>query len=102
MFRAIWTTAIRMLPYTCVMVSVPDWGFAESNRGSEAILVQLSKNFAMTCELTIKASGGSFAPDVCQFEIISGGPDCRRAAGCRPDYAMALKNANPAATEISS
>jgi hypothetical protein len=58
-----------------------------------------SKGLACDFELTV--SGGEFSPDICHFEIITGGT-CRESAGCRLDYALVLRNSGPITGEINS
>jgi hypothetical protein len=70
--------------------------------GSKPIMVQLSQGPAMACGLMLNVTGGTFSPDECRFEIISGGAECRSSAGCPPDYALLLRSTKPSADEINS
>ena len=64
--------------------------------------IQVAQSSEQTCGLVLDVSGGTFSPDFCQFEIISGGPPCQEPDPCRPDYAVNLRNTTPAHDEIMS
>lgn len=62
----------------------------------------IRRNQASKCTLRLSTSGGTFHPDVCGLEIISGGPKCRVIEECRGDYAISLRDSRSRGSEISS
>jgi hypothetical protein len=89
-----------VLTWTCGLAGGADFGLAGPGH-SDMVLTPLFTASAVTCGLMLNVSGGTFSPDTCRFEIITGGMPCR-GAGCRPDYAIALKNTNLRVNEIMS
>ncbi len=82
------------------------WGFAENTlkdfETTELKSVQVLERSPSRCGVELIVSGGRFSPDVCQFEIILGGPSCGNTGGCKPDYAIVLRNSTPNINEINS
>jgi hypothetical protein len=84
-------------------LAIPNVVCADPNSiGFNPIMVQLSQGPAMACGLMLNVSGGTFAPDECRFEVISGGPECKSPAGCPSDYALLLRSTKPGPDEINS
>ncbi|WP_119272491.1 hypothetical protein [Taklimakanibacter deserti] len=65
-------------------------------------VIEASQNPRSPCGLDIEVSGGTFSPDVCQFEIVSGGAICADPKACSPDYVISLKTSRPGSDEIIS
>jgi hypothetical protein len=58
---------------------------------------------ASRCGLHLTVSGGSFSPDTCRIEVITGGPKCGGGdQGCNPDIAITLRTMSRKRNEISS
>ena len=57
---------------------------------------------ALKCPMQLTVQGGGFAPDLCRFEIIVSGVECKNPDSCKPDYAITFKNTSASANDISS
>jgi len=60
----------------------------------------VSQRSQQSCGLALETGGGSFAPDICQLEIISGGQYCEDPKRCPSGYAINLTRSRPVIGEI--
>ena len=63
---------------------------------------QLPVKSQSSCGLNLEITGGQFSPRTCDFEIVSGGPLCEGAVGCKPDYVISLRDESAGFNTISS
>ena len=63
-----------------------------SNPISIKSVQSLPLNNIAGCGVALSVTGGKFLPAICEFQIISPGPECGPNTACSSDYAISLKD----------